>query len=312
MMHRPVATGMRAASRIGSSRRLASLFPFRALLPQAALRTTRARAVTHNACLPLSRSVPRLHPALHSTLASSPSSSVSTASALFSSTARRASFTSADLTLVGLNTLSSDLHKQMGDLHQRTFGDWISWSDLSERHLPNEEIFALLNHKTQAAQGKLLAYAVFRHFPTSNTFLRFLVVDDEHRGRGIGSAAWPLLLRHAATKGYRIMCWDIEHPHQVALSDSERSVRLQRLKLYQRVGGTVLPIDDFGNPHGDEGQEVPMMLFAQRTDGTNKPLADTPAELAQLSQEIRRDIDLYRWHREQPVPLTIPLMKASG
>jgi len=193
----------------------------------------------------------------------------------------------------------------VGALHDSTFGDWVSWAGLCETLLPNEEILVLTQTgrcnggggaepvNCASSTAVPLGYAVMRHFPTARTFLRFLVVSPGQRGSGVGSAAWPLLLRHVSSTGRLTLCWDVEHPRQSGLSAEERSLRARRVAFYQRLGATLLPLANYSNPHGD-GAEVPMLLFAQGADGAAGPLAGSEAELDALAENIRRDVDRHK------------------
>jgi hypothetical protein len=96
------------------------------------------------------------------------------------------------------------------------------------------------------------------------------------------------------------MAWDVEHPDEEGLTPEERLIRKRRVGWYERLGGTLLPIHDYTNPHS--GEEHPMLLLAQRADNSSMPTGEA---LQNLAEDIRRQVDKHRWGRDKPVPATV-------
>ena len=122
------------------------------------------------------------------------------------------------------------------------------------------EIALALRH-----DGRPRGFALLR--PLGGTgwmFLRYLVVDQQVRGQGLGGIMWDQLMDRLRADGYRLLVWDVEDPDAPGLDAAEVEIDQRRIGFYQRHGGVLLPVRGYGNPHGDDW--TPMRLMAAPTD----------------------------------------------
>ena len=120
-------------------------------------------------------------------------------------------------------------------------------------------------------------------------FLRYFVAGQ--RGQGLGGIMWDQLMAWLRAGRYPLLVWDVEDPDEPGTDPAEVEIRNRRIRFYERHGGRLLPVEGYGNPHGDDW--TPMRLMAAPTPGgTERP--GTPAVLSAVYQ--------YRWRLEPADP----------
>lgn len=113
-------------------------------------------------------------------------------------------------------------------------------------------------------------------------FLRYFVAGQ--RGQGLGGIMWDRLMAWLGAGHYPLLVWDVEDPDEPGCDPAEVEIRNRRIRFYQRHGGRLLPVQGYGNPHGDDW--TPMRLMAAPAPGgTERP--GTPAIVAAVYR--------YRW-----------------
>lgn len=180
---------------------------------------------------------------------------------------------------------------RLNQIYQEGFpvGRHSSWLTVYAERTSSETALALVEEP-----ATLVGLIFLRDFAgTDRIYLRFLAIGADQRGRGIGAAAWPLITAYCVVAGKRLLIWDVEHPDQSGIEAGEISIRQRRIGFYQRLGGAILPIDDYSTPHEDATgvHEIPMYLLAAHLDGAPLP---TDAEWV---AGVRRDVDRHRWNR---------------
>lgn len=164
-----------------------------------------------------------------------------------------------------------------------------TWTQVSTERLDTEDALVLVDDS-----GPVAFVLVRSMGATDSIYLRYLVVDERRRGQGIGSRVWEHLTAYAAGRGFDLLVWDVEHPDEDGIDDAEKDVRTRRIDFYERLGGVVLAVPDYTNPHTDESgtHEVPMILMATGLRGTQHPLTDR-----HWLGRLVRDVNRYRWGR---------------
>ncbi|MFY0406653.1 GNAT family N-acetyltransferase [Solicola sp. PLA-1-18] len=168
---------------------------------------------------------------------------------------------------------------------------YSSWESVTSARTAGEEALVF------TADGTPLGFVLVRSLvPTDRLFLRYLVVDEARRGEGVGGRVWQHLRDHGRRLDASVLVWDVEHPDEPGTDPSEADVRRRRIGFYERLGGVVLPVDDYTNPSlTDDGVDVerPMLLLATS-------LGDDPAvptDDAAWVDGVVRDVQTYRWGR---------------
>lgn len=162
------------------------------------------------------------------------------------------------------------------------------WEEVSSDRRTDETSLVLVR------DADPVAFVLLRAMGARAIYLRYLVVDESRRGQGIGSAAWQHLIDHCRDAGYAVLVWDVEHPDEEGIDQDERTIRLRRVRFYERLDGVALPVPDYTNPHEDGSgtHESPMVLMAAAMDGS-RVAADDAAWVAALV----RDVNRFRWER---------------
>lgn len=185
--------------------------------------------------------------------------------------------------LVSADTLDAEQSLQLRHIYEGGFPELLRapWDEIGPGRLANEDSLALMS------DGVPVGFALVRELAdTGRIFLRYLVVDGERRNRGIGAELWRQLTEFAAKRGFSLLIWDVEHPDEPEIEPEERSIRQRRIGFYERLGGSLLPIGEYVNPHEHQGEThwVPMRLMATALDGT--PLPTDIGELRQLALDV--------------------------
>jgi GNAT superfamily N-acetyltransferase len=122
-------------------------------------------------------------------------------------------------------------------------------------------------------------------------FLRYFVAGQ--RGQGLGGIMWDQLMAWLRADGYPLLVWDVEDPDEPGTGPAEVEIRNRRIRFYERHRGRLLPVEGYGNPHGDDW--TPMRLMAAPTPADPAAgLPGTPAIVAAVYQ--------YRWRLDPADP----------
>jgi hypothetical protein len=132
-------------------------------------------------------------------------------------------------------------------------------------------------------------------------FLRYFVAGQ--RGQGLGAIMWDQLMAWLLAGGYPLLVWDVEDPDEPGCDPAEVEIRNRRIRFYERHGGRLLPVQGYGNPHGDDW--TPMRLMAApAAAGPASGLPGTPAIVAAVYQ--------YRWRLDPGDPRVTATRVAAG
>lgn len=172
--------------------------------------------------------------------------------------------------LVSADTLDAEQTHGLRQIYEGGFAEQLRapWSEIVPDRATNEDALALV------LGGEPVGFALVRALAdTGRVFLRYLVIDGRQRGRGIGGILWQHLTAYVRRRGFSMLIWDVEHPDEPAIDPDEREVRLRRIGFYERLGGSLLPIGEYVNPHEHDGATlwVPMRLMATSLDGGTVP-----------------------------------------
>lgn len=172
--------------------------------------------------------------------------------------------------LVLADTLDFEQTQELRRIYEGGFAAHLRapWPEVGPGRLTNEDALALVRGDEPVGFALVRALA-----DTGRIFLRYLVIDGRQRGRGIGRVLWQRLTGYTAERGFALLIWDVEHPDEPAIEPEERDVRLRRIGFYERLGGSLLPIGEYVNPHehDDVTLWVPMRLMATSLDGSAVP-----------------------------------------
>jgi GNAT superfamily N-acetyltransferase len=98
---------------------------------------------------------------------------------------------------------------------------------------------------------------------TGWTFLRYFVVDQPVRGRGIGGIMWDQLTGRLRAEGRSLLVFDVEDPGEAGCGPAESQLRFRRIGFYERHGAAVLPVRGYrARDGGAGGGWSPMLLMA--------------------------------------------------
>ncbi len=137
------------------------------------------------------------------------------------------------------------------------------WEEITANR-PDEQLLVLLDERRPGAPP--VGLALVRHLgSTSLSFLRYFVVDAEHRGGGHGSALFAALVDHLRDAGRTMLLLDVEDPDGRPQDSTERRDDLRRIDFYRRHGVHLLAVRDYAPPdHGQEGEEPRLLLMGAR------------------------------------------------
>lgn len=172
--------------------------------------------------------------------------------------------------LVSADTLDAEQTHGLKTIYEGGFAEQLRapWSEIVAERADTEDALALVRRDEPVGFALVRALA-----DTGRVFLRYLVIDGRQRGRGIGGILWQHLTAYVRRRGFSMLIWDVEHPDEPAIEPAEREVRLRRIGFYERLGGSLLPIGEYVNPHAHESGTlwVPMRLMATSLDGGTVP-----------------------------------------
>lgn len=193
--------------------------------------------------------------------------------------------------LTPVEKLSPGGPARVREIYESGFAEHLRapWAEAGSDRLASEESLALTD------DGTPVGFVLLRSFVTTDrVFLRYLVIDADRRGQGLGSIAWQHLRRHCVREDFSVLVWDVEHPEEPGTDATEVTTRRKRIGFYERLGGVVLPVDDYTTPHGepDDAHEAPMLLMATSLDDSALPVHD-----AAWVDGVVRDVNRHRWGR---------------
>jgi GNAT superfamily N-acetyltransferase len=159
------------------------------------------------------------------------------------------------------------------------------FSSITSGRQPGELAFAL--RQDQQPRG----FAMLRPLGTAGwIFLRYFVVEEGQRGRGLGGILWQHVTSQLRDLGYTLLIFDVEDPDEPDCGLDEVQIRKRRIGFYLRQGAHLLPVSGYRTPHGSEEDPgwTPMRLMsAPLTAG--RPVTVVPAG------EIVAAVYRYRW-----------------
>jgi GNAT superfamily N-acetyltransferase len=162
------------------------------------------------------------------------------------------------------------------------------FSSLVAEREPSELAFAL------TADDQPCGFAMLRQLGTTGwVYLRYFVVDEAQRGRGLGGILWDQLTARMAELGYSVLVFDVEDPDEPGTDPDEVQIRNRRITFYQRHGAWLLPVRGYRTPH-DEDEDpdgwTPLRLMAADLTG-----GDLSADGQALVGPIVAAVYEYRW-----------------
>jgi GNAT superfamily N-acetyltransferase len=159
------------------------------------------------------------------------------------------------------------------------------FSTLTSQRQPGELAFALLQ------DGRPRGFAMLRPLgATGWIFLRYFVVEEGQRGRGLGGILWQHVTDRVRDLGYTLLVFDVEDPDEPDCGEDEVRIRNRRIGFYLRQGAQLLPVSGYRTPHGsaeDPGWTPMRLMSAPLTAG--RPVSVVPAG------EIVAAVYRYRW-----------------
>ena len=157
------------------------------------------------------------------------------------------------------------------------------FSTITSQRQPGELAFALLQ------DGRPRGFAMLR--PLGGTgwiFLRYFVVEEGQRGRGLGGILWQHVTDRVRDLGYTLLVFDVEDPDEPDCGEDEVRIRNRRIGFYLRQGAQLLPVSGYRTPHGsaEDPGWTPMRLMSA-------PLA--AGQPVSVVSEIVAAVYRYRW-----------------
>jgi GNAT superfamily N-acetyltransferase len=159
------------------------------------------------------------------------------------------------------------------------------FDSITSHREPGELGFALLQ------DGQPRGFAMLRPLgATGWIFLRYFVVEEGQRGRGLGGILWRHVTARLRDLGYTLLVFDVEDPDEPDCGEDEVRIRNRRIGFYLRQGAHLLPVSGYRTPHGsaeDPGWTPMRLMSAPLTAG--QPVSVVPAG------EIVSAVYRYRW-----------------
>ncbi|WP_016699156.1 GNAT family N-acetyltransferase [Actinoalloteichus spitiensis] len=202
-----------------------------------------------------------------------------------------------------VSALSAEAMARLRHVYENGFAEHLRapFTEVVDSGRRDEEALALVD-----GHGTPLGLAVLRHLgDTRWTYLRYLVVDESQRGRGIGAVLWKSMTSRLAAGGRTRLLWDVEDPEEDGLDEAEELVRRRRIRFYERQDGVLLQVEGYLTPHGPPGgrtQWDPMRLMTARL------VAGEEAHLRDLVVAVYR----HRWGLPEDHPVVGSTLDRSG
>jgi GNAT superfamily N-acetyltransferase len=164
---------------------------------------------------------------------------------------------------------------------------------LVEHREPGEDALALVGDRQPCG------FVMLRRLGgTGWTYLRYFVVDQRLRGRGLGGIMWDRLIVRLREAGCTMLVFDVEDPGDPRCGPVESQVRCRRVGFYQWHGAVVLPVRGYQTPHSsaaDDGWTPMLLMAAPVAVGVRAPGAgEAPAIVSAVYQ--------HRWRLEPGHP----------
>lgn len=175
------------------------------------------------------------------------------------------------------------------------------WEEITAGR-PDERLLVLLEDESPQAQP--VGLLLIRHLGvTSMSFLRYFVVDAEHRGQGHGSALFSALVSHLRGAGRSMLLLDVEDPDGRPPDSPERRDDVRRIDFYERHGVHMLAVRDYAPPdHGQDAEEPRLLLMGCALTGSDGlPLGPAPRGRALREAVIAVYRDRYGLEFDDPV-----------
>jgi GNAT superfamily N-acetyltransferase len=157
------------------------------------------------------------------------------------------------------------------------------FASITSQRQPGELAFALLQ------DGQPRGFAMLRPLgATGWIFLRYFVVEEGQRGRGLGGILWQHVTGLMRDLGYALLVFDVEDPDEPDCGEYEVRIRNRRIGFYLRQGAQLLPVSGYRTPPGSAGDLgwTPMRLMAAPL-AAGQPVSVVP--------EIVAAVYRYRW-----------------
>ena len=132
------------------------------------------------------------------------------------------------------------------------------WSEIAG-HRDDEQLLVLHD-----GDGSRIGLTLIRHLgDTGIAFVRYLAIDADRRGRGLGALLVTLLRDRLREDGVGVLLLDVEVPLGEHAEDDRR-----RIAFYLRCGLDLLDVPGYAPPdHGETGEVVPLVLMGEVLDG---------------------------------------------
>jgi GNAT superfamily N-acetyltransferase len=188
-------------------------------------------------------------------------------------------------TLEPVETLGSTEIDDIRRIYESGFAPHLraDFSSLTSQRQPGELAFAL--RQDERPRG----FAMLRPLgATGWIFLRYFVVEEGQRGRGLGGILWQQVTGRLRDLGYTLLVFDVEDPDEPDCGRDEVQIRNRRIGFYLRQGAHLLPVSGYRTPHGSAGDPgwTPMRLMSA-------PLTAGPSVVP--AGEIVAAVYRYRW-----------------
>lgn len=152
------------------------------------------------------------------------------------------------------------------------------WDQVRD-HRADEQLLVLID-----PDDMVVGLSLIRHLGDNRmTFVRYLVVDSERRGAGLGGRLLTSLCNHVISEGDDVLLLDVEKPIGEHADEDRR-----RIEFYHRHGLTLLDVPDYAPPaHGESGEPVPLVLMG-RVLGDGPPLVGAALQDAVAAVMLHR------------------------
>ena len=112
-------------------------------------------------------------------------------------------------------------------------------------------------------------------------FVEYFAVASDLRGGGRGQALWKAVARElAAAEGPRPVVLEVEDPAEPQVDELEAAQRARRIRFWEHVGASMLPVDGYVVPNvGAAGTEPLRLMWMPGRPGEPEPKANALLEL---------------------------------